>query len=187
MRPILAAVFVFLPGSFLGAQQNTEGAGDSAAATGGARPPQMNEGFIGRDIPAFDPGSEVASFDGKIWNINNNRLLRARFEKYLNAPAATGAADVAYRKTFDRILELLAPGNATRANIDQAFALLPKASEYRDDANLCRTMSDAIHAAQVSLETIKNLKRENTLLEKQRAMEQHDGGPLLGTRSGRRQ
>ena len=169
MRPILAAVFVFLPGSFLGAQQNTEGAGDSAAATGGARPPQMNEGFIGRDIPAFDPGSEVASFDGKIWNINNNRLLRARFEKYLNAPAATGAADVAYRKTIDRILELLAPGNATRTNIDQAFALLPKASEYRDDANLCRTMSDAIHAAQVSLETIKNLKRENTLLEKQRA------------------
>ena len=169
MRPVLAAIFVFLPGSFLGAQQNTEGAGDSAAATGGARPPQMNEGFIGRDIPAFDPGSEVASFDGKIWNINNNRLLRARFEKYLNAPAATSAADVAYRKTIDRILELLAPGNASRTNIEQAFSLLPKASDYKDDANLCRTMSDAIHAAQVSLETIKNLKRENVLLEKQRA------------------
>ncbi|MFM7375822.1 MAG: hypothetical protein ACKO39_11820, partial [Chthoniobacterales bacterium] len=46
------------------AQDDTAGAGDSAAATGGARPPQMNEGFIGRDIPAFDPGSEVASFDG---------------------------------------------------------------------------------------------------------------------------
>ena len=168
MRPLLAALFVFLPGAFLAAQQNTGGAGDSEAATGGARPPQMNEGFIGRDIPAFDPGSEVASFDGKLWNINNNRLLRARFEKYLNAPAATDAADVAYRKTIDRILELLAPGNATQKNIDEAFALLPKASDYKDDANLCRTMSDAIHAARVSLETIKSLKRENTLLEKQR-------------------
>ena len=68
------------------------GVGDSRAATGGARPPQMNEGFIGRDVPSFDPGSDVMSFDGKIWNINNNRLLRARFEKYLNAPAATGAS-----------------------------------------------------------------------------------------------
>lgn len=152
-----------------GAQPGTDGVGDSSAATGGARPPQMNEGFIGRDIPAFDPGSEVASFDGKIWNINNNRIFRARFEKYLNAPAATGAADVAYRATIDRILELLAPGKASAKNIEEAFALLPKASQYKDDANLCRTMSDAIHAARTSLRTIENLKRENALLEKQRA------------------
>ncbi|MEI7864282.1 MAG: hypothetical protein WCI38_02840, partial [Chthoniobacterales bacterium] len=144
------------------------GLGDSRAATGGARPPQMNEGFIGRDVPSFDPGSDVMSFDGKIWNINNNRLLRARFEKYLNAPAATGASDVAYRKTIDRILALLAPGRANSKNIDEAFALLPKASEYKDDANLCRTMSDAIYAARSSLQTIENLKRENAALEKQR-------------------
>ena len=93
------------------------GPGDSKAATGGARPPQVNEGFIGRDIPAFDPGSEVMSYDGKLWNINNNRLFRARFEKYLNAPAATDKADVAYRETIDRILDLLAPGHATKQNI----------------------------------------------------------------------
>ena len=168
MKKLLAALMVLGPGTLLMAQNSTDGVGDSAAATGGARPPQMNEGFIGRDIPAFDPGSEVASFDGKIWNINNNRVFRARFEKYLNASAATGAADVAYRETIDRILELLAPGNATQKNIEQAFALLPKASDYKDDANLCRTMSDAIHAARTSLKTIENLKRENMLLEKQR-------------------
>ena len=145
------------------------GAGDSKAATGGARPPQVNEGFIGRDIPAFDPGSDVMSYDGKLWNINNNRLFRARFEKYLNAPAATDQADVAYRETIDRILDLLAPGNATKQNISSAFQLLKKASEYKDDANLCRTMSDAIYAAQTSLATIEKLKRENATLEKQRS------------------
>ena len=145
------------------------GPGDSKAATGGARPPQVNEGFIGRDIPAFDPGSEVMSYDGKLWNINNNRLFRARFEKYLNAPAATDKADVAYRETIDRILDLLAPGHATKQNINAAFLLLKKASEYKDDANLCRTMSDAIYAAQTSLGTIEKLKRENAALEKQRS------------------
>ena len=145
------------------------GPGDSKAATGGARPPQVNEGFIGRDIPAFDPGSEVMSYDGKLWNINNNRLFRARFEKYLNAPAATDKADVAYRETIDRILDLLAPGHATKQNINAAFLLLKKASEYKDDANLCRTMSDAIYAAQTSLSTIEKLKRENAALEKQRS------------------
>ncbi|MEI8294541.1 MAG: hypothetical protein WCG66_11265 [bacterium] len=143
--------------------------GDSKAATGGARPPQMNEGFLGRDLPAFDPGSEVMSYDGKLWNINNNRLFRARFEKYLNAPAATDKADVAYRETIDKILDLLAPGHANKQNIDSAFTLLKKASEYKDDANLCRTMSDAIYAAQTSQATIEKLKRENTALEKQRS------------------
>jgi hypothetical protein len=129
----------------------------------------VNEKFIGRDIPAFDPGSEVMSYDGKLWNINNNRLFRARFEKYLNAPAATDKADVAYRETIDRILDLLAPGHATKQNINAAFLLLKKASEYKDDANLCRTMSDAIYAAQTSLGTIEKLKRENASLEKQRS------------------
>ena len=151
------------------ASAQESGPGDSKAATGGARPPQVNEGFIGRDIPAFDPGSEVMSYDGKLWNINNNRLFRARFEKYLNAPAATDKADVAYSETIDRILDLLAPGHATKQNINAAFLLLKKASEYRDDANLCRTMSDAIYAAQTSLTTIEKLKRENAALEKQRS------------------
>jgi len=172
------------------AQDDTAGAGDSAAATGGARPPQMNEGFIGRDIPAFDPGSEVASFDGKIWNINNNRLFRARFEKYLNSSPATGQADVAYRETIDRILELLAPGNATPQNVDKAFALLPKASEYRDDANLCRTMSDAVYAARTSLKTIARLKKENEALNKQLKTAEWNAGmaesvsPLAGLNGG---
>ena len=77
------------------ASTQDKGLGDSKAATGGARPPQMDEGFFGRDIPAFDPGSEVMSYDGKLWNTYNNRLFRARFEKYLNAPEATDKADVA--------------------------------------------------------------------------------------------
>ena len=175
MKPLLTVCAAILLAVSAGAQQDpaapdgtlqepsrgTRNTGDTAAATGGARPPQMNQGFIGRDVPAFDPGSEVAAFDGKLWNINDNRLMRARFEKYLNATPATGAADVAYRATIDRILDLLAPGKATAKNVEEAFALLPKASEYRDDANLCRTMADAIYSARASLRTVENLKREN--------------------------
>jgi hypothetical protein len=49
MKTRLAALAIILPCSLLPAQgDNAAGAGDSAAATGGARPPQMNEGFIGR-------------------------------------------------------------------------------------------------------------------------------------------
>ena len=165
MNPRLLLASLLIPATALAQDR---GAGDSQAATGGARPPQMNEGFIGRDVPAFDPGSDVVAFDGKIWNVSNNRLFRARFEKYLNAPPATSKADVAYRETIDRILELLAPGESSPRNFDEAFGLLKRASDYKDDANLCRTMSDAIHAARTSIQTVERLKRENAALEKER-------------------
>jgi hypothetical protein len=168
-------IFLIIPAAcFLGfltafSQDVPPGAGDSQAATGGARPPQANEGFIGRDVPAFDPGSEVMSYDGKLWNINNNRIFRARFEKFLNTSAATSESDRTYRQTIDRILDLISPGKATKQNQDAAFALLKKASEYKEDANLCRTLSDAIYASNTSVATNEKLKRENVLLEKERS------------------
>jgi hypothetical protein len=168
-NPLVPSVLVLLFAMGAWAQDPGSSAGNSRAATGGARPPQMNQGFVGRDVPAFDPGSEIAAYDGKLWNINNNRVFRARFEKYLNAAAATDKADIAYRQTIDRMMELLEPGKATKQNIDAAISLLKKASEYKDDANLCQTMSDAIHAARSTLETISRIKRENDALEKQRS------------------
>src|SRR5438309_1590002 len=51
-----------------------------AAAGGGAK----NGSFLGKDVPSYDPGSEILTWDGKNWNVNNNRLFQARFEKYLN-------------------------------------------------------------------------------------------------------
>src|SRR5581483_6522290 len=56
--------------------------GGGAAAGGG----QKNGSFLGKDVPSFDPGSEILTWDGKNWNVNNNRVFQARFEKYLNAP-----------------------------------------------------------------------------------------------------
>ena len=173
---LCAALGVGVSALVLTASAQDKGVGDSKAATGGARPPRMNEGFVGRDVPSFDPGSEVMSYDGKLWNINNNRLFRARFEKFLNAPASTDSADVAYRETISRILDLLAPGKATKPNIDTAFGLLKKASEYREDANLCRTMSDAIYSALTSLATVEKLKRENQILDKQRSSAEWNKG-----------
>ncbi|MFM8765804.1 MAG: hypothetical protein ACKOEZ_13365 [Spartobacteria bacterium] len=74
MKSLLATGLV-ISSIALTASAQDRALGDSKAATGGARPPQMNEGFIGRDVPAFDPGSEVMSYDGKLWNIKNNSLF----------------------------------------------------------------------------------------------------------------
>lgn len=35
------------------------------------------------NMPMMDPGSENVAFNGKLWNVTNNRLMRSRFETYL--------------------------------------------------------------------------------------------------------
>ncbi|MGI9239463.1 MAG: hypothetical protein ACR2RV_01605, partial [Verrucomicrobiales bacterium] len=67
--------------------------------------------FLGTDVPVFDPGSENFSWDGKSWNIANNRLVRTRFEKYLSTREADSEEDAEYRETLDQILDALSPHN----------------------------------------------------------------------------
>ena len=143
--------------------------GDSKAATGGARPAQMNPGFLGRDVPVMDPGSDTSTFDGKLWNMNNNRLFRSRFEKYLNAPAETSEADLEYEKTINEILSLLSPGKVTTANVDAAWKLLPKASEYRSDANLCASMADVVYSVWLAKNEVARLEMANRTLQREKS------------------
>ena len=143
--------------------------GNSKAATGGARPPQMNQGFLGRDVPVMDPGSDTSTFDGKLWNMNNNRLFRSRFEKYLNAPAETSDADQQYESTINQILTLLSPGKVTSANVDAAWKLLPKASEYRSDANLCNSLADVIYSVWLAKNESARLEMANRSLQREKS------------------
>lgn len=118
-----------------------------ATGGGGAAPGGDGSKFLGKDVPSFDPGSEMLSWDGKNWNISNQRVFQARFEKYLSAPEETGEADRKYQEVIHAILDKLAPGSATTQNIDDAFRLLPQASAYDIDARLCDALADAVFSA----------------------------------------
>ena len=77
----------------------------------------------------------------------NNPAFAVQFEKYLSAPAETTEDYKIYRERIQKIMDLLSPGYATKANQDEAFNLLSKASEFESDANLCTTIHDAVYAA----------------------------------------
>jgi hypothetical protein len=130
------------------------------------------QSFLGKDIPMFDPGTEMMAWDGKHWNISNQRFFQARFEKYLNAPEETDEDDKAYQKLIKSILDLLAPDRVTPANTMQAWRLLPQASNYKVDANLCDSLADAIYSAWMAKRSQNQLLFANQELEKQRA--QHE-------------
>lgn len=121
--------------------------------------------FLGKDVPFFDPGSETLMWDGKSWNINNNRVFQARFEKYLNAPAESTKEDQAYRTILQTILDKMAPSKVSPASLDQAYRMLTKASDYEIDAHLCDALADTVYSSWLAKREDSRLANANNTLE----------------------
>ncbi|MHA3771089.1 hypothetical protein ACXR0O_06065 [Verrucomicrobiota bacterium sgz303538] len=185
MSKAAALAAVMLSGSVLAqvpdapAPQSAPPAAPSApaqAAPAAGKPPGGGSTFLGRDVPSFDPGSEILSWDGKNWNINNNRIFQARFEKYLNAPEETSANDRQYQAIINEILNRLAPGNATTQNVDYAFRLLPRGSQYDTDARLCDSLADAVYTVWMAQRQQQRLLMANEALEQERRKHEWNAG-----------
>ena len=97
-------------------------------------------------LPTFDPKSETVAWDGGTWKVENNRLFRSQFVKYLNDPEETDKASTQYEAVLAQIQQLLTPGQATDANVDQAWKLLFEAAKFRADSQLCNDIADAVYA-----------------------------------------
>jgi hypothetical protein len=104
----------------------------------------------------------------------NNPAFAIQFEKYLSAPAETSEAAKLYRQRINKIMELLAPGNATKAHQDEAFNLLPLASEFESDADNCTTIHDAVYAAANAKVQIQRLTELDRGLESKLSVAQYN-------------
>ena len=133
-------------------------------------PKRSDKPFLGTDIPIFNPGTEVFSWDGQNWNINNNRLMRARFEKYLNTPADNSKDDKEYRDVLRKILDTLSPHKRGNNHLQEAVSLLPRASNYRIDSNLCDSLSQAILGVYYGQKNAVALAEQNAALNKERKL-----------------
>lgn len=141
-----------------------------APAADQSAPPQKsseNSGFLGKDVPMFDPGSETITFDGKTWNVNNNRIFQARFEKYLNAPEQDSIADKEYNDILQQILNKLNPTQIKASSLDAAFKLLAKASAFEMDAQLCDALANQVHSSWLALRARERLVSANRSLEEE--------------------
>ncbi len=139
-----------------------------AGSSSSGKPNSGESSFLGKDIPVFNPGSEIVSWDGKNWNINNNRLFEARFEKYLNAPPEDSEAYKAYQATLHQIMDKLAPTKVTLKSTDEAFQLLAKASQFPGDANLCDSIAYQVYSSWQAKNNMARMRAANEGLQKER-------------------
>jgi hypothetical protein len=128
----------------------------------------QNNSSMGGVLPHADTGNEMVTWDGKMWQVNNNRLVRSKFEIYLATPEANGAEDQAYRDIIAQIVLLLAPTRKGGPDVSAAFALLPEAGAFRIDAGLCNTMANAVYDVWLAQRKVNNLRAANEAMGKRR-------------------
>jgi len=153
-------------------QSAAQSAAQPPAQPAGAPPasaaPADGSSLLGKDLPFLDPGSEILAWDGKMWKVTNNRVFRARFEKYLSAPETRSAESTAYEQKLEEILQKLTPARGRPVDVNAAWALLPEAAAYSLDARLCDALAAAVYNAWSAQRQDNNLARANQALEKAR-------------------
>ncbi len=135
-----------------------------------APPPKQGGGGspLGQEIPMLDPSAETITVGGVSIPLGDNRLLKARFEKYLNQPPETDAEAEEYRKTLDEILSTISPFASGGPDLKSAFKLLPRASSYPGDANLCMSLAESIYMALLSKKDVTSLSALNKSIEQEK-------------------
>lgn len=119
-------------------------------------------------LPIFNPGTEILSWDGKSWDITNNRLFESRFEKYLSVPTDTNQDTTEHFKLLNRIRELLSPTHVSIQSREEAFRLLEQASEYEADDLLSDAISNQVYSAWLAQKNTALLHSASDTLEKEK-------------------
>jgi hypothetical protein len=122
-------------------------------------------GPLGQEIPLLDPSAETISVGGVAIPLGDNRLLKARFEKYLSQPPESDEAAAKYRETITRILATISPFKPSGPDLYAAFKQLPGASAYPGDANLCGSLAESIYMAMLAKQDVKGLNKLNLSIE----------------------
>ena len=141
--------------------QPTNAGGDPASSSAGA--------LFDNRLPALDPSNGLLRFNGQTWDINNNAIFKARFEKFLSVPEETGELEAAHRKILNEIIVLLDPSNLKAQTLTDAYRLLARAAGYPGDTRLCDTLSNAIYGVWQARRNQSQLAQANQILEEESA------------------
>ena len=123
---------------------------------------------LGQEIPMLDPSAETITVGGVAIPIGDNRLLKARFEKYLSQPPETDADAAQYRKDVAEILAAISPFRSGGPNLYTGFKLLPSAASYPGDANLCMSLAESIYMAMLAKNNSAALNALNKSIEEEK-------------------
>lgn len=126
------------------------------------------------DSDMINPGEGMMRWKGKIFNIEDTKLFRERFERYLAEPIPEGAPKE-YNKILRKIQNLLAqesiPQNQVNKEMIKAMRMLLELSEFEVDGKQSLTLAKQVYKACRQRAELTDLYEwRNALNEEQRKL-----------------
>ena len=111
-----------------------------------------NPRLMGLEIPLLDPASDTVTYNGGKFDVGNNALVRARFEKYLQQNPDDSTEAKRYRERMDDLLKLTQNNARQHAEVGSQTLLqigrgLYEINTYSGDAGQSATLASAIASA----------------------------------------
>ncbi len=130
-----------------------------------------NPQLFGMEIPLLDPSTDTVKYNGGFFDVGNNAVVRARFEKYLSQKPDESAKSKDYRSKIGKILKLTErytkgkrPGSKVLVSIGKT---LYDISDYSGDAGQSAALASALVSALDAQRANFERDRESEQLEKE--------------------
>ena len=140
--------------------------------TDGSNGETPNPRLLGMEIPLMDPSSDTVSYNGGKFDVGNNALVRARFEKYLQQNPDDSTEAKRYRKKLNSVLKLTQKnarnvrevGSETLVKIANG---LYEMNEYKGDGEQSGALASAMASAIAVQYANRSRSRKNAELQQQ--------------------
>lgn len=131
-----------------------------------------NPQVLGMEIPLLDPASDTMSYNGAKFDVGNNALVRARFEKYLQQNPDDSTEAKRYRKKLNSIIKLTQKSARSRREVGSETLLqigtgLYEMNDYPGDGGQSGTLASAMASALSVQYANRDRNRENAKLKKE--------------------
>lgn len=131
-------------------------------------PPEL----FGMEIPLLDPASDTVSYNGGLFDVGNNAIVRARFEKYLQQNPDESKDAKAYRAKMDELIEITQRNARSKSlvggeNMVAISRALYEMDSYPPDGGQSGALASAMASALQVQFANRRRERENDKLERE--------------------
>ena len=131
-----------------------------------------NPRVLGMEMPLLDPSTDTMSYNGAKFDVGNNAVVRARFEKYLNQNPDNSSEAKRYRKKMRELLKLTQRNARKRTEVGSETLLkigngLYEMNEYPGDGGVSSALASAMASAISVQYANRSRARKNEKMQKE--------------------
>lgn len=144
--------------------------GTSYAGQDGGETP--NPQVLGMEIPLLDPSTDTMSYNGAKFDVGNNAIVRARFEKYLQSTPDDSTEAKRYRKKLRSLLKLTQQSARSKREIGSETLVkighgLYEMNDYPGDGGISGALASTMASAIAVQYANRARSRKNEALQKE--------------------